>query len=91
MVDQNVQRYECCEKHIEDREEKERRNQLTHKIALKEYEGRQHNQNPFEFSVILQEDTAPVTHIPNRGKKPLEDSGSLDVDDRCVRSHPFFW
>ena len=34
MVEQNVERYECCENHIKDREEEKRRKQLTNKIAL---------------------------------------------------------
>lgn len=51
MVEQDVQRYECCESCIEDREEEKCRNQFTNKIALEGNEGHQHGQNPFQLPV----------------------------------------
>jgi hypothetical protein len=52
MVEHNVQRYECCQNCIEDREEEKRRNELTNKIALEGYEGHQHGQSPFRLPVV---------------------------------------
>jgi hypothetical protein len=52
LADEKVQCYQCCDNRIEDREEEKRRKQLTHKIALEGYKGRQHSQSPFQFQVI---------------------------------------
>ncbi len=52
MVEQKVQRYQCCQNRIEDREEETRRKQLTHQIALDRYEDRQHSKNPLQFPMI---------------------------------------